>query len=98
MDRFFSKLDLRDIKIKPEGTRFLPTEDDVEVEQSDPDTVPGQYDEYDTNPPTAPAFETPLEEPAFAPTLEEPPYVAPRAAAPSYANGGSALSLDGDNG
>lgn len=32
MDRFFSKLDLRDIKIKPEGTRFLPTDDDPEPE------------------------------------------------------------------
>ncbi len=31
MDRFFSKLDLRDIKIKPEGSRFLPDDDDVEV-------------------------------------------------------------------
>lgn len=30
MDRFFSKLDLRDIKIKPEGTRFLPTDDEIE--------------------------------------------------------------------
>lgn len=29
MDRFFSKLDLRDIKIKPEGSRFLPDEDEV---------------------------------------------------------------------
>ncbi len=34
MDRFFSKLDLRDIKIKPEGTRFLPTDDDVEVDET----------------------------------------------------------------
>ncbi len=31
MDRFFSKLDLRDIKIKPEGSRFLPDDEDVEV-------------------------------------------------------------------
>lgn len=29
MDRFFSKLDLRDIKIKPEGSRFLPDDDEV---------------------------------------------------------------------
>lgn len=28
MDRFFSKLDLRDIKIKPEGSRFLPDDDE----------------------------------------------------------------------
>lgn len=30
MDRFFSKLDLRDIKIKPEGSRFLPDDDDAD--------------------------------------------------------------------
>jgi stage V sporulation protein S len=30
MNRFFSKLDLRDIKIDPEGTRFLPDADDGE--------------------------------------------------------------------
>ncbi len=32
MDRFFSKLDLRDIKIKPEGNRFLPTDDEQELD------------------------------------------------------------------
>lgn len=37
MDRFFSKLDLRDIKIKPEGSRFLP--DDEMVEVNDGSTV-----------------------------------------------------------
>jgi stage V sporulation protein S len=31
MDRFFSKLDLRDIKIKPEGSRFLPDDDETEL-------------------------------------------------------------------
>ena len=31
MDRFFSKLDLRDIKIKPEGSRFLPDDDEIDV-------------------------------------------------------------------
>ncbi len=30
MDRFFSKLDLRDIKIKPEGNRYLPEDDEIE--------------------------------------------------------------------
>jgi stage V sporulation protein S len=38
MDRFFSKLDLRDIKIKPEGSRFLPDDDDAEL--SDEATAP----------------------------------------------------------
>ncbi len=33
MDRFFSKLDLRDIKIKPEGSRFLPDDDDAELSE-----------------------------------------------------------------
>jgi stage V sporulation protein S len=32
MNRFFSKLDLRDIKISPEGNRFPPDADDQEVE------------------------------------------------------------------
>lgn len=33
MDRFFSKLDLRDIKIKPEGSRFLPDDDEAETNE-----------------------------------------------------------------
>ncbi len=32
MNRFFSKLDLRDIKISPEGSRFPPDADDHDVE------------------------------------------------------------------
>jgi stage V sporulation protein S len=35
MNRFFSKLDLRDIKIDPTGSRFPPDAEDYEVEQSD---------------------------------------------------------------
>ena len=37
MDRFFSKLDLRDIKIKPEGNRFLPDDDAAELVDERPD-------------------------------------------------------------
>jgi stage V sporulation protein S len=37
MNRFFSKLDLRDIKIDPTGTRFPPDADEYEVE---PDVLP----------------------------------------------------------
>jgi stage V sporulation protein S len=44
MDRFFSKLDLRDIKIKPEGTRFLPTDDDAELEGSAQDTTTDTFE------------------------------------------------------
>lgn len=36
MDRFFSKLDLRDIKIKPEGSRFLPDDDESEIRDEQP--------------------------------------------------------------
>jgi stage V sporulation protein S len=35
MNRFFSKLDLRDIKIDPQGTRFPPDADDLEAEPGD---------------------------------------------------------------
>jgi stage V sporulation protein S len=35
MNRFFSKLDLRDIKIDPTGTRFPPDADEYEVESED---------------------------------------------------------------
>jgi len=62
MDRFFSKLDLRDIKIKPEGSRFLPTEDDEEVEENNQDAA---TDSYFPAPPAALAHEEPVEEPAY---------------------------------
>jgi stage V sporulation protein S len=84
MDRFFSKLDLRDIKIKPEGTRFLPTEDDVEVDESNQDAVP---EHYNLNPTLAPTFDSQVQEPVFP---------APQAAEPGYANGASSHQLDGD--
>ena len=35
MNRFFSKLDLRDIKIDPTGTRFPPDAEEYETEQDD---------------------------------------------------------------
>ena len=46
MERFFSKLDLRDIKIKPEGSRFLP--DDDEAENLDGHVVASLSDEEPT--------------------------------------------------
>lgn len=36
MNRFFSKLDLRDIKIDPEGSRFPPDADEEVAEQGEP--------------------------------------------------------------
>jgi stage V sporulation protein S len=35
MNRFFSKLDLRDIKIDPQGSHFPPDADDVDIEPGD---------------------------------------------------------------
>jgi stage V sporulation protein S len=39
MNRFFSKLDLRDIKIDPEGSRFPPGEDETDAEVDAVSTV-----------------------------------------------------------
>jgi stage V sporulation protein S len=71
MDRFFSKLDLRDIRIDPERTNFSPDEDDVapddrEVIQADSQTeadsthdrdrdLPADWDEPAEAVPTNPA-------------------------------------------
>ena len=85
MDRFFSKLDLRDIKIKPEGTRFLPTEDDVEVDESDQDTVPDHYSLDPSPAPPAPTFDS---------QVREPSYPAQPASEPAHANGASAHHIE----
>lgn len=60
MDRFFSKLDLRDIKIKPEGSRFLPDDDDAEIVEEP--TLSSVYVEDET----VEVLE--VEEPAYAPS------------------------------
>jgi stage V sporulation protein S len=39
MNRFFSKLDLRDIKIDPEGSRFPPGEDEIDADVDTASTV-----------------------------------------------------------
>lgn len=75
MDRFFSKLDLRDIKIKPEGTRFLPTEDDLEIEDNAQDTM------------VEAAIPAPVNTDAVAAPAEEPSPFDSAAAAPGYVNG-----------
>ena len=48
MDRFFSKVDLRDTKIKPEGSRFLPDDDEAElVDEQALATAPAEEDSFD---------------------------------------------------
>ncbi|MGC4191200.1 MAG: stage V sporulation protein S [Thermomicrobiales bacterium] len=57
MNRFFSKLDLRDIKIDPEGSRFPPDADDRDQEtpSSGPDSVESAVsDEQPTEPVESP--------------------------------------------
>jgi len=44
MNRFFSKLDLRDIKISPEGSRFPPDADDYEEPAEEAKPVSGETD------------------------------------------------------
>jgi stage V sporulation protein S len=56
MDRFFSKLDLRDIKIKPEGTRFLPTDDDLDATEPSSEDLSRGY-VADSPLSSAPTFE-----------------------------------------
>ena len=60
MDRFFSKLDLRDIKIKPEGSRFLPDDDDLEFQDdSQVASVSVAPDGLDSIESAAPVYEPP---------------------------------------
>ena len=52
MDRFFSKLDLRDIRIDPERTNFSPDEDDIAPDDRDvvqPDSQIGAESTHDRN-------------------------------------------------
>jgi len=65
MNRFFSKLDLRDIKISPEGSRFPPDADEVE------ETAPAEEKE---NTPDGPLSEVSAAEVA---SWESPTYIAP---------------------
>ena len=69
MDRFFSKLDLRDIKIKPEGNRYLPEDDEIEPSPyAESDTVETAED-YQTS--SAPVAET-IEDPYVFDPVEDP--------------------------
>jgi len=64
MNRFFSKLDLRDIKIDPEGSRFPPDADDEVVEHDE--SLPSQA----ISETVTVAVEEPIQEPA--PTWSAP--------------------------
>lgn len=54
MDRFLSKLDLRDIKIKPEGNEYLPHDEEPQFDENhrESDTEPEETPEetFDTSP------------------------------------------------
>ncbi len=104
MDRFFSKLDLRDIKIKPEGNRFLPTEDDTVEEEADTEI---EFQSTDIEPLVEPAkfvepvtfneleaVEVPQEEPVqvFAST-----HVAESPLSSSHVNGAALDFIPGDD-
>ena len=68
MDRFFSKLDLRDIKIQPES-KFPPTEEEYEDEEFDDDSDDNGVEEawaddvYEEAPPVAAVEQVDVAEP-----------------------------------
>ena len=71
MNRFLSKLDLRDIKIDPRGSRFSPNEEDYEREEE----APARYEEPEAVLAAAPSAI--VEEPAVVHEAEiEPPVIA----------------------
>ena len=73
MNRFFSKLDLRDIKIDPEGSRFPPDADEREQE-----TTPLASDVVPEEASTPALVEQPVE--TASTTWESPTYETPPAA------------------
>jgi stage V sporulation protein S len=77
MNRFFSKLDLRDIKIDPTGTRFPP---DAEEYDADVDEEPVSASDNGQEP--APAATEPARQPHV------PGWAPERAAAPTYFDDG----------
>ena len=68
MNRFFSKLDLRDIKIDPTGTRFPPDAEDAEVEQEDEPVASSEPD-----PDTAPVVDEQVRQPHVPAWAASPP-------------------------
>jgi stage V sporulation protein S len=86
MNRFFSKLDLRDIKIDPEGSRFPPDADERE-----PDTVPPANVAVPEENPVV-ATEEPVE---TGPTALESPTYATTPATPGNGVAGDVPALAG---
>ena len=58
MNRFFSKLDLRDIKIDPESTRFPPDEDEQRADSAEATLEPEP--DVDVNEDSVAGFEEPV--------------------------------------
>ncbi len=92
MDRFFSKLDLRDIKIKPEGSRFLPDDEEVDVNDEPAvasisvedetielieDTAPASFEDPDANGHMISATYERIEIETWQATVEAAPVEAP---------------------
>jgi stage V sporulation protein S len=86
MNRFFSKLDLRDIKIDPTGSRFPPDGEPVDVDAAEESEIVEQTVAEVAETPLAAEIEAP--EATVAPEAPEPAYVEPE----QYTNG-EALEL-----
>jgi stage V sporulation protein S len=76
MDRFFSKLDLKDIKIRPEGSRFLPDADEAEPSEAQDDEVSTEEfpAQESSNIPTGPTAVEPSSPWEPIPTIENGQY------------------------
>lgn len=99
MNRFFSKLDLRDIKIKPEGSHYPPDADDDEQEveaEASAVTTDKVEDDIAAAVDTA-TYEPAVEEPAdelIAPASENG-HAAPEAVRETYEHGDDVLKVSG---
>jgi len=66
MNKFFSKLDLRDIKIDPEGSRFPPDADESEQEAPSPASAKREEAQHRQEPPAV-VDDLQAESPSFTP-------------------------------
>jgi stage V sporulation protein S len=80
MNRFFSKLDLRDIKIDPEGSRFPPDADELRTEDVAQETVDIQAAAVGSEVSTFPGA---IAESRYEPGLWERPVTVPTVEAPA---------------
>jgi stage V sporulation protein S len=96
MDRFFSKLDLRDIKIKPEGNRFLPTDDEATEDEAVPlVSLNGDHGgaiQHEPDPIVEPEFTDSPRSPVYAPIADSPLYASHQNGSPPAEEG--ELDLD----